>query len=223
VLAGAGVANLAAWLAVRSARLRGSEVVLTAELGLWGYEPTPADPFVFNHRSFPTATMVADSETVLSTLTAGPGTRLLGSLGAAQIDRFGNINSTVIPDRAFLVGSGGGNDVASTADEVAVVATLAAGRTVGTVPYITSPGARVRALVTDVATFTREDGPFVLTAVPEGPGTLDDRIDRVRRLCGWDLEVGAMVAESAAPTRDEVEALRRWDPEQRFLRPDPPG
>jgi len=223
VLAGAGVANLAAWLAVRSARRRGSEAVLTAELGLWGYEPTPADPFVFNHRSFPSATMVADSETVLSTLAAGPGTRLLGCLGAAQIDRFGNINSTVIPDRAFLVGSGGGNDVASSADEVAVVATLAAGRTVEAVPYITSPGARVRALVTDLATFTRGDGAFVLTAVPEGPGALDERIDRVRQLCGWELEVGAMVAELAAPTEDEVEALRRWDPEQRFLRPDPSG
>jgi acyl CoA:acetate/3-ketoacid CoA transferase beta subunit/acyl CoA:acetate/3-ketoacid CoA transferase alpha subunit len=223
VLAGAGVANLAAWLAVRSARRRGSEAVLTAELGLWGYEPTPADPFVFNHRSFPSATMVADSETVLSTLTAGPGTRLLGCLGAAQIDRFGNINSTVIPDRAFLVGSGGGNDVASSADEVAVVATLAAGRTVEAVPYVTSPGTRVRALVTDLATFTREDGPFVLTAVPEGTGTLDERIDRARRLCGWEVEVAGKVAESAAPTADEVEALRRWDPEQRFLRPDPPG
>ncbi|HUY67123.1 MAG TPA: CoA-transferase [Acidimicrobiales bacterium] len=223
VLAGAGVANLAAWLAVRSARRRGSEAVLTAELGLWGYEPTPADPFVFNHRSFPSATMVADSETVLSTLAAGPGTRLLGCLGAAQIDRFGNINSTVIPDRAFLVGSGGGNDVASSADEVAVVATLAAGRTVEAVPYITSPGARVRALVTELATFTRGDGAFVLTAVPEGPGALDERIDRVRQLCGWELEVGAMVAELAAPTEDEVEALRRWDPEQRFLRPDPSG
>ncbi len=54
VLAGAGVANLTAWLAVRAAREQGSPVVLTAELGLWGYEPTPADPFVFNHRSFPT-------------------------------------------------------------------------------------------------------------------------------------------------------------------------
>ncbi len=127
VLAGAGVANLAAWLAVRSARSQGSAAVLTAELGLWGYEPTLADPFVFNHRSFPTATMVSDSESVLSTLTGGPGTRLLGCLGAAQIDKHGNINSTVIPGRAFLVGSGGGNDVASSADEVVVVATLDAG------------------------------------------------------------------------------------------------
>jgi acyl CoA:acetate/3-ketoacid CoA transferase alpha subunit/acyl CoA:acetate/3-ketoacid CoA transferase beta subunit len=221
VLAGAGVANLAAWLAVQTARADGSPVVLTAELGLWGYEPTPADPFVFNHRSFPSATMIADSETVLSTFVAGPGTKLLGCLGAAQIDRVGNINSTVLPGRAFLVGSGGGNDVASAADEVVVVATLAPRRTVESVPYVTSPGDRVSALVTDLGTFERRDGVFVLTAVPEGPGDLRQRVDAVRNLCGWELAVAPEVRELPGPTADEVEALRRWDPQQRFLRPDP--
>jgi acyl CoA:acetate/3-ketoacid CoA transferase beta subunit/acyl CoA:acetate/3-ketoacid CoA transferase alpha subunit len=220
VLAGAGVANLAAWLAVDAARAEGSPVVLAAELGLWGYEPTPADPFVFNHRSFPSATMVADSETVLSTLTAGPGTRLLGCLGAAQIDRAGSINSTVIPGRAFLVGSGGGNDVASRADEVVVVATLAPRRTVESVPYVTSPGDRVTALVTDLGTFERVDGALVLTSVPQGPGDLDDRIGQVRARCGWELAIADDVVELAAPTAAEVETLRRWDPQQRFLRPD---
>jgi acyl CoA:acetate/3-ketoacid CoA transferase beta subunit/acyl CoA:acetate/3-ketoacid CoA transferase alpha subunit len=220
VLAGAGVANLAAWLAVDTARGEGSPVVLTAELGLWGYEPTPADPFVFNHRSFPSATMVADSETVLSTLAAGPGTRLLGCLGAAQIDRAGNINSTVIPGRAFLVGSGGGNDVATCADEVVVVATLAPRRTVESVPYVTSPGERVTALVTDLGTFERADGGFVLVSVPEGPDSLDDRVQRVRALCGWELAVADDLAELDIPTAAEVETLRRWDPQQRFLRPD---
>jgi acyl CoA:acetate/3-ketoacid CoA transferase alpha subunit/acyl CoA:acetate/3-ketoacid CoA transferase beta subunit len=219
VLAGAGVANLAAWLAVRSARSRGSEAVLTAELGLWGYEPTLADPFVFNHRSFPSATMVSDSEMVLSTLTGGPGTRLLGCLGAAQIDVHGNINSTVIPGRAFLVGSGGGNDVASCAEEVVVVATLDRRRTVTEVPYITSPGVRVSALVTDKGTFERRGDRLVLAAVPEGPGTVDERVEAVRELCGWELVVDQAVTEHPVPTGDEVATLRRWDPRQRFLRP----
>ncbi|HEY1466937.1 MAG TPA: CoA-transferase, partial [Acidimicrobiales bacterium] len=145
VLAGAGVANLATWLGVHRARSQGATVELTAELGLWGYEPTPADPFVFNHRSFPTATMLSDSEQILGLMTGSPGTTLLACLGAAQIDRFGNINSTVIPGRSFLVGSGGGNDVASRADEVVVMATLTRRRTVDQVPYITSPGGRVSA------------------------------------------------------------------------------
>ena len=73
VLAGAGVANLASWLAVQLARAQGAEVELTAELGLWGYEPTPADPFVFNHRSFPTATMLSDSEQILGLMAGSPG------------------------------------------------------------------------------------------------------------------------------------------------------
>ena len=60
VLAGAGVANLSAWLGVQLARDAGSRVQLTAEIGLWGYD-APADPFVLNHRNFPTATMLGDA------------------------------------------------------------------------------------------------------------------------------------------------------------------
>ena len=59
------------------------------------------------------------------------------------------------------------------------MATLAPRRTVEAVPYVTSPGDRVSALVTDLGTFERIDGGFVLTAVPEGPEDLDRRIERV--------------------------------------------
>ena len=220
VLAGAGVANLAAWLAVDLARARGSEVVLTAELGLWGYRPTPADPFVFNHRSFPTATMLGDADQVLGTLAGGPGTTLLGCLGAAQVDRFGNINSTVIPGVTFLVGSGGGNDVTSAADEIVVMTTLTSRRAVADVPYITSVGDRVRALVTDLAIFEKDGaGELVLTAVAPGDGTIDERIDRVRARCPWALQVADTVLELDPPDPTDIEALRRWDPLGRFLRP----
>ncbi|MCZ7526441.1 MAG: hypothetical protein M5U14_08750 [Acidimicrobiia bacterium] len=124
VLAGAGVANLSAWLGVRRARAAGSHVQLTAEIGLWGYEPTPADPFVLNHRNFPSAAMLADASMVLGTLVGGPGTTTVACLGGAQVDRWGNVNSTLVPGGPFLVGSGGGNDVASVAAESVVVATL---------------------------------------------------------------------------------------------------
>jgi len=220
VLAGAGVANLAAWLAVDLARARGSEVVLTAELGLWGYTPTPADPFVFNHRSFPTATMLGDADQVLGTLVSGPGTTLLGCLGAAQVDRFGNINSTVIPGKVFLVGSGGGNDVAGAADEIVVMTTLTPRRTVADVPYVTSVGSRVRALVTDLALFEKDGtGELALSAVAPGDGDVAERVARVRALCPWDLRVAGTVAELDPPEAAHVERLRRWDPQGRFLRP----
>ena len=65
VLAGAGVANLAAWLGVQLAARAGRDVQLTAEIGLWGYEPMVGDPFVLNHGNFPTATMLGDAAMVL--------------------------------------------------------------------------------------------------------------------------------------------------------------
>src|SRR5436309_513588 len=117
VLAGAGVANLAAWAGVARARADGRDVCLTAELGLWGYTPTPADPYIFNHRVFPGSSMLTDATRVLGMVIGGPGTVSIGCLGAAQVDRTGDINSTLIPGGAFLVGSGGANDVASRADE----------------------------------------------------------------------------------------------------------
>jgi acyl CoA:acetate/3-ketoacid CoA transferase alpha subunit len=213
VLAGAGVANLAAWLGVQLARHRGCEVELTAEIGLWGYSAMLGDPFVLNHRNFPSATMLSDATTVLGALVGGSGTTTVGCLGGAQIDRFGNINSTHIVPRPFLVGSGGGNDVASTAAENVVVATLTPQRTVEACSYITSPGVHVQALVTDLATFEKIDGELVLTALAPGA-----TVDEVRELVGWELRVPEKVVPLDPVTTDEVAALRAWDPNGWFLR-----
>ncbi|HEX5094451.1 MAG TPA: CoA-transferase [Acidimicrobiia bacterium] len=213
VLAGAGVANLAAWLGVRIARERGADVQLTAEIGLWGYDATPADPFVLNHRNFPTATMLSDAQTVLGSLVGGTGTTTIGCLGGAQIDRFGNINSTWIPPRPFLVGSGGGNDVASTAAENVVVATMTKPRTPPDCGYITSPGRTVRALVTDLGILEKDGDELVLTAVAPGVS-----VDDVRASCGWELRRAGDIAELTLPEHEEVLALRRWDPQGWFLR-----
>jgi acyl CoA:acetate/3-ketoacid CoA transferase beta subunit/acyl CoA:acetate/3-ketoacid CoA transferase alpha subunit len=214
VLAGAGVANLAAWLGVQLAREQGCDVELTAEIGLWGYDATLADPFVLNHRNFPTATMLADAQIVLGAIVGGAGTTTIGCLGGAQIDRAGNINSTHVLPRPFLVGSGGGNDVASTAAENVVVATLTKQRTVPECSYITSPGTHVRALVTDLGTFEKHGDELVLTALAPGAS-----VDQVRELCGWELRVAdGDVPVLDPPTADEVAALRRWDPQGWFLR-----
>ena len=206
------MANLATWLGVRSARARGADVQLTAELGLLGYEPTAADPFVFNHRAFPSATTVADASWVLGALVPGPATRCIGCLGAAQLDADGNINSTVLPGTAFLVGSGGGNDVASSADEVVVVTTLTARRTTDRVPYVTSPGGRGSTIATDLGVLTRTVEGFVLTAVADGA------LDTVRDRLGWELVVAAECATLEPPSADEVAQLRTWDPNGHFLR-----
>jgi acyl CoA:acetate/3-ketoacid CoA transferase beta subunit len=222
VLAGAGVANLSAWLGVQLARERGSHVQLTAEIGLWGYDATPADPFVLNHRNFPTATMLGDAAMVLGALVGGAGTTTLGCLGGAQVDRFGNVNSTQIVPKPFLVGSGGGNDVASTATENVVVATLTPQRTPADCSYITSPGRAVRALVTDLGVLEKlgdlASSELVLTAVPAGDEPVADRVAAARAGCGWELQVADRITELGAPTPDEVGALRHWDPRGWFLR-----
>ncbi len=221
VLAGAGVANLAAWLGVDLARAKGHTVELTAEIGIWGYDAVPADPFVLNHRNFPTATMLGDAAMVLGGLVGGSGTRTVGCLGGAQVDRYGNINSTSLLDAGgpFLVGSGGGNDVGSVAVDNVVIGLLSPQRFVSDCSYITTPGRAVRTFVTDLATFSRvDDGEFELVAIPAGPGTADERVARARVACGWDVGVAPDLVELASVTAADVAPLRRWDPQGWFLR-----
>jgi acyl CoA:acetate/3-ketoacid CoA transferase alpha subunit/acyl CoA:acetate/3-ketoacid CoA transferase beta subunit len=217
VLAGAGVANLAAWVGVEAARAAGSAVQLTAELGMLGYRPTPADPYIFNHRTFPSTPMLSDASTVLGMVVGGPGTRTVACLGAAQVDRHGNLNSTSIPGGPFLVGSGGANDVASRAEACVVVTLARPDRVVGEVGYVTSPGRNVVSVVTDRGILRRQGEDLVVAAVPCGAAPLADRVEGLRSELGWSPGVAAEVDELEAPAHDEVMALRRYDPERLFL------
>jgi acyl CoA:acetate/3-ketoacid CoA transferase alpha subunit/acyl CoA:acetate/3-ketoacid CoA transferase beta subunit len=217
VLAGAGVANLAAWVAVARAAASGHRVKLTAELGMWGYAPTPADPYIFNHRVFPGTPMLTDASTVLGMVVGGPGTRTVACLGAAQVDGDGNLNSTTIPGGPFLVGSGGANDVASRAAACVVVSLARPERLVARVGYITSPGHKVTRVVTDRGVLRRHDGVLRIAAVPSGPTPLSERVQAFQDVCGWDAEVVRQVEELDPVTHDEVMALRRFDPERLFL------
>ncbi|HXQ75053.1 MAG TPA: CoA-transferase [Acidimicrobiales bacterium] len=217
VLAGAGVANLAAWVAVARAGDAGHRVKLTAELGMWGYTPTPADPYIFNHRVFPGTPMLTDASTVLGMVVGGPGTRTVACLGAAQVDRDGNLNSTTIPGGPFLVGSGGANDVASRAAACVVVSLARPERLVEQVGYVTSPGRRVTRIVTDRGVLRRDDGVLRIAAVPSGTGSVAERVRALADVCGWEADAVRTVEELDAVTHDEVMALRRYDPERLFL------
>ncbi|MGH2784557.1 MAG: CoA-transferase, partial [Actinomycetota bacterium] len=107
MLAGAGMANLAAWLAAYDLAEEGHVVDLVAEMGLVGYWPRPGEPMLFNQRNFPTCTMLADIDTTLAIIIGGANARSVGSLGAAEVDKHGNINSTMVPGKHLLMGSGG--------------------------------------------------------------------------------------------------------------------
>ncbi len=217
VLAGAGVANLAAWVAVARARAAGSGVTLTAELGMLGYEPTPADPYIFNHRVFPDTPYLSDASTVLGMVIGGPGTRTVGCLGAAEVDKDGQLNSTELAGGRFLVGSGGANDVASRANACVVVTLARPERLPATVAYVTSPGHRVVSVVTDKGIMRRQDGVLRLAAVPSGEGSLEDRTRDFIAACGYEPDVARQVDELAPLEPSEVMALREFDRQRLFL------
>ena len=217
VLAGAGVANLAAWVAVARARAAGTNVVLTAELGLWGYQPTPADPYIFNQRVFPSTPYLSDASSVLGMVIGGPATATVGCLGAAEVDREGRLNSTELAGGRFLVGSGGANDVATRATACVVVTLARPERLPEAVAYVTSPGERVASIVTDMGIIRRQDGVLRVAAVPAGDGSIEDRVRAFAACCGYEPEVAREVVELAPVRPDEVRALRDYDRRRLFL------
>jgi acyl CoA:acetate/3-ketoacid CoA transferase alpha subunit/acyl CoA:acetate/3-ketoacid CoA transferase beta subunit len=217
VLAGAGVANLAAWVGVGRARAAGSNVVLTAELGLWGYEPTPADPYIFNQRVFPSTPYLSDASSVLGMVIGGPATTTVGCLGAAEVDRQGRLNSTELSGGRFLVGSGGANDVASRATACVVVTLARRERLPESVAYVTSPGDRVASVVTDMGVLRRHDGALRVAAVPAGDGSVEERVRAFAACCGYEPDVAREVEELPPARPDEVRALRDFDRRRLFL------
>ena len=217
VLAGAGVANLAAWVGVSRARAAGRSVVLTAELGLWGYQPTPADPYIFNQRVFPSTPYLSDASAVLGMVIGGPATTTVGCLGAAEVDREGRLNSTELSGGRFLVGSGGANDVASRATACVVVTLARPERLPDSVAYVTSPGERVTSVVTDMGILRRQDGVLRVAAVPAGGGSLQERVRAFAACCGYEPEVARDLEELHPAQPDEVRALRDFDRRRLFL------
>lgn len=208
ILAGIGASHLAAWLAYYQLAQEGVPVDLIAEMGPVGYTPLPADPFIFNVRNAPTSTMNTELLTVLGALTRR---ECLGVLGAAQIDKHGNINSSRIPEeRRWLVGSGGANDVASAAEEIAVVVEQSPQRFVERVPYVTAPGVRVTTVISQLGVYEKRGEELILTGCFEDP-------TEAQAACGWKLRIADRVPKLPPPTPKELERLRAFDPERFFL------
>jgi acyl CoA:acetate/3-ketoacid CoA transferase alpha subunit/acyl CoA:acetate/3-ketoacid CoA transferase beta subunit len=221
ILAGVGLANLAAWLGARRLREAGVDIELMAEIGLFGYTPGPGEPFIFAGQNVPTNKLLTDVMGVLGTYVSGPGTKCIGLVGAGQIDGSGAINSTYADDGKFIVGSGGANDVLSAADEVIVTVSHQRERLVDTVQYVTCPGQRVRTIVTDLCVFERADGrsPFELTALlPAAGHDIEAALGEVQRRTGFGYTVAPRLTLEPAPTPVELDILRAYDPERLFLR-----
>jgi glutaconate CoA-transferase subunit B len=148
----------------------------------------------------------------------------VGFLGAAQIDRFANINSTVIGDyrkpKVRLPGAGGAPEIASGAKEVCVILTQSKRTLVEKLDFITSAGLvamspeeqdktgcryRPRTVITDLCVMEsdKETGELVLTQLHPGI-----TVDQVRAETGWDLKAGDTLRKTADPTPRELATLR---------------
>jgi glutaconate CoA-transferase subunit B len=154
----------------------------------------------------------------------GPGRIEVAFLGAAQVDRFANLNSTVIGDydnpKTRLPGAGGAPEIAASCGEVIVIAPHSKRTFVERLDFCTTvghgdgPGARERlgfrgagptAVITDLGVL--EPNPdtkeLVLTQVYEGADA-----DQVREATGWELRVADELRVTEPPTDEELAALR---------------
>jgi glutaconate CoA-transferase subunit B len=154
----------------------------------------------------------------------GAGRVEVAFLGAAQVDRFANLNSTVIGDydnpRTRLPGAGGAPEIAANCGEVVVVAPHSRRTFVERLDFITTvghgdgPGARRRlglrgrgptAVITDLGVL--EPNPtsseLTLTQLHEGVS-----IEQAREATGWELAVAEQPRITEAPSETELEALR---------------
>jgi glutaconate CoA-transferase subunit B len=130
----------------------------------------------------------------------------VGVLGAAQVDRHANLNSTVIGDyanpRTRLPGAGGAPEIATGCDEVVVIAPHSRRTFVERLDFMTTTGARTSAVITDLGVLEPRDGELALTALHPGV-----TVEQVRDATGWELRVAGAPAATEPPTDEELRAL----------------
>jgi acyl CoA:acetate/3-ketoacid CoA transferase alpha subunit/acyl CoA:acetate/3-ketoacid CoA transferase beta subunit len=211
ILIGAGSRGIAVLLAYHQLRAKGYELELITGNGQIGYEPQPAELAIQSIAGVYSSKMLTDTITTHGVFVGGRNNKCLSVLGAGQIDRNGNLNSTTTAEGQFLVGSGGANDAAN-AREVIVILNQSRDRFPETLPYITCRGDRVTSVVSTMGVFTKLIGKAELRLAaclpdPKLP-SLGDRIKRVQDNCGWLLKLADKVEEVAKPTPDELKLLR---------------
>jgi len=161
----------------------------------------------------------------------------LGIVGGAEIDIFGNVNTTVIPGpggtykrpKVRLAGSGGANDIASAAGRTIIMMNLQAGKFVERVAHITSPGfisgpgAREKAgltgggpimVCTQKCVFGFDDQTKEMYLKTLFPGVT---VEDVKPLVGWDLKVSPALDVAELPTEEQVNMMKYFDPEGTIL------
>jgi glutaconate CoA-transferase, subunit B len=209
--------------AILARMLHNPELVLVYESGTVGAKPYRIPLSIGDGELASTADFVVSVPEMFNYWIGG-GRVEVAFLGAAQIDRHANLNSTVIGDYAHpktrLPGAGGAPEIAAACDEVIVIAPHSRRTFVEkldfctTVGYGDGPGARERlgfrgrgptAVITDLGVLEPdpETKELVLTQVHPGVDA-----ESARGETGWELRVAEPPAETEPPTDEELSALR---------------
>lgn len=218
---GIGIPSTAANLA---RRLHAPDLVLVYESGAIGAKPGKLPLSIGDGELAETADAVVSVPEVFN-YWLQPGRIDVGFLSAAQLDRFGNLNTTVIGDyrrpTVRLPGSGGAPEIAASCREVFLMIRQSRRTFVSELDFVTSVGygtggdARERLglrgrgpvlLVTDLGVLQPDPESRELTLTRVHPGV--DVAD-VRAATGWDLTVADDLAVTEPPTDEELDTLRR--------------
>jgi glutaconate CoA-transferase subunit B len=203
---GIGLPSLAANLARLT---HAPECVLVYESGTIGAKPTRLPLSIGDGDLADTADAVVSVPEMFAYWLQG--NRIdVGFLGAAQIDRHGNLNSTVIGDydhpKVRLPGGGGAPEIATGVRDVFVMLRQTPRAFVEHLDFTTSVGDRVRVVVTDLGILEPRDGELTLVAVHPGV-----EVDAARSATGWELRVADDVRVTEPPSEIELSALRKLE------------
>ncbi|MDL2334840.1 MAG: CoA-transferase [Chloroflexota bacterium] len=200
---GVGLPNIAVNLAKRTVA---PDLQLVYEAGVFGARPARlplsiGDPTIVTH-----ATAVTSMFELFGYYLQG-GLIDVGFLGAAQIDRRGNLNSTVIgpyeAPKTRLPGSGGACEIAQNAKSIFVIMRQSPRSFVERLDFRTSVGERVRVVVTDLGVYHPVDGELELDALHQGV-----TLDQVKGAMGWSPRVSQSLGVTAPPSDAELSLIR---------------
>src|SRR6188768_1154649 len=178
---GVGLPNIAVNLAKRTVA---PDLELVYEAGVFGAQPARLPLSIGDPTIVTRATAVTSMFELFGFYLQG-GLIDVGFLGAAQIDRHANINTTVIGDYAApktrLPGSGGACEIALNAKQVFVIVRQSKRSFVDRLDFMTSVGDRVSVVVTDLGIFHVADGELQLDHLHPGVS-----LEQVRDAMGWE-------------------------------------
>jgi glutaconate CoA-transferase subunit B len=200
---GIGLPSLAANLARRT---HAPDCVLVYESGTIGAKPLELPLSIGDGELAETADAVVSVPEMFAYWLQGERIDV-GFLGAAQIDKHANLNSTVIGSydhpKVRLPGGGGAPEIATGVRDVFVMLRHSPRAFVERLDFTTSVGDRVRVVVTDLGVLEPRAGELVLVSTHAGVTA-----DEVVAATGWELQVAGDVGETAAPTDEELQVLR---------------